>query len=128
VFLDNFQDHAGGKMMEEKKEIIIVDGKKVAVPEGQVFGVEEAIKGKEEKKAPIWVPIFIFCLFIGWFFLLTLDSLTWEIGLSYFGFLAACIVVAGIKWGKPSAAYDDGQFNSHFWENGFYDPFYDDFK
>jgi len=106
--------------MEDKKEII-VDGKRIPVPEGQVSGMENASKAKEEKKAPIWVPIFILCLFIGWFFLLTLDSLTWEMGLCYFGFLAATIVIAGIKWGKPSAAYNDDQFNSHFWKNDFYD-------
>ena len=86
--------------MEEKKGII-VDGKKVLIPEGQVSGVEE----KESKEMSLWFQILFLAIFAAGFF--TVSSESTVVVLSQFALLFACFIYGRIKWGLDSSASSD---------------------
>ena len=86
--------------MEDKKEII-VDGKKVLIPEGQVSGVEE----KESKEMSLWFQILFLAIFAAGFF--TVSSESTVVVLSQFALLFACFIYGRIKWGLDSSASSD---------------------
>ena len=107
-------------MEEKEKKEIIVDGKRIPVPEGQVSGMETGKnKKKEKKEMPLWFLIFLFVVFASGFFTVTSDSTI--IVLSQFALFFGSLIFAGIKWGSDLPA---SRNHNHVWDH--FDTFHTD--